>query len=683
MAKFLASCQKPIAFRLALFSLFVFSLWLRQAFPISAIGQAVHDDLLFVRFAASIGQGDWLGAYGNMTHAKGVLYSIFLLLNHATGLPLKITEHLVYLLSALYFSSTLGTCFRSRWVVLLTFGLLAFIPSAWAPLLGGRVVREGLYVSLTLLLLALALRCFVLPAEGSHSMRAEIGAKWRSLVLLGLMAGMFWLTREEGVWLVPAVGICFVYWLGRNLPPLNALGFPTGRLLVITIALPLIPFLLVVGTINAINFHWYGVFRNNDFRSADFQAAYGAISRIKPQSWQRYVVFPRDAREKAYLFSAAARELQPYLEGDGGEMWRKIGCTQTGMSPCPEILSGWFVWALRDAVAAAGHYRSATDAQAFYLRLAREINEGCERNPEACFAPRQSLLPPWRGHFVADTLVASWHVLSTLATFRGLGVGILPSGGSDRQLALFELVTNGPLASREGPTGEGYQGYVVSDGSYTLAIDHNTARLGAQLTTGSGSEAAGAAVGEARTVRFFLNARCEPLPCELRIDRLEQPPVSIRLDPSIPPGLLYENSGVRVVFQGRRPAATQLAVPVVSPRDYVRKEIAQAIAVQEARVAAAGIPISLIVWLSAVVVSVRRRAIHPGSIALTVLLAAVSTRVTLLGFLEATSIPSNNMLYLSPVAPLTLALVPCALALVIAMARSGTRSQPPLGSELE
>jgi len=34
-----------------------------------------------------------------------------------------------------------------------------------------------------------------------------------------------------------------------------------------------------------------------------------------------------------------------------------------------------------------------------------------------------------------------------------------------------------------------------------------------------------------------------------------------------------------------------------------------------------------------------------------VLAAALGTRVVLLGFLEATSIPGNNMLYLSPVAP--------------------------------
>ena len=41
----------------------------------------------------------------------------------------------------------------------------------------------------------------------------------------------------------------------------------------------------------------------------------------------------------------------------------------------------------------------------------------------------------------------------------------------------------------------------------------------------------------------------------------------------------------------------------------------------------------------------------------TALAAAIVTRVVLLGFLEATSIPSNNMLYLFPVVPIAMAMV--------------------------
>src|SRR5689334_1662335 len=84
-------------------TVFAVSLWIRMAFPANAIGFAIYDDGLFVRQAAEMGLGHWLGTYNNLTHAKGIVYSAFLLLNHATGLPLKFSEQALYLAAALFF----------------------------------------------------------------------------------------------------------------------------------------------------------------------------------------------------------------------------------------------------------------------------------------------------------------------------------------------------------------------------------------------------------------------------------------------------------------------------------------------------------------------------------------------------------------------------------------------------
>jgi len=219
--------------------------------------------------------------------------------------------------------------------------------------------------------------------------------------------------------------------------------------MLIFLATPAIAFSLVVGAVNTVNYYHYGRFQNNEFRSADFQAAYGALSRIEPAQWTPYVVFPQDAREKAYSVSAAARELKPFFEGEGGERWRKAGCEQTGKTPCPEILAGWFMWALRDAVAAAGYYRNASEASAFYWRLEREVNAACDRGDIPCGSKKKSLIPPWHPEYFAETLAASRMVFSNLITLGNTPVRIEPSIGSEQQLALFKLVTNGPLASRE------------------------------------------------------------------------------------------------------------------------------------------------------------------------------------------------------------------------------------------
>src|SRR5437879_2312228 len=51
------------------------SVLLRNALPVLALGPAMHDDLLFVRLAEYLQGGRWLGAYDNLTLAKGAFYS--------------------------------------------------------------------------------------------------------------------------------------------------------------------------------------------------------------------------------------------------------------------------------------------------------------------------------------------------------------------------------------------------------------------------------------------------------------------------------------------------------------------------------------------------------------------------------------------------------------------------------
>ena len=159
--------RSTAGFYAALTLIGMLSLWLRGAFPVVALADAGHDDLLFVRMAAYIGMGNWLGDYNNLTHSKGAAYPIFLLLNHASGLPVKFTEHAIYLAAALFLSSLIGKVYGRRLAFIASFVLLAFMPVAWNPETGGRIVREGFYVGLGVFLFALAVQCFVLSKSES------------------------------------------------------------------------------------------------------------------------------------------------------------------------------------------------------------------------------------------------------------------------------------------------------------------------------------------------------------------------------------------------------------------------------------------------------------------------------------------------------------------------------------
>jgi hypothetical protein len=548
---------RPRIYLYTLGFLALLSLWLRMAYPIMALGPAGHDDQLFVKLAGLMGQGKWLGPYDNLTHAKGIAFSVFMLLNHVTGLPLKFTEHVLYLGAALLFATTLGQIFRSRWCAVVAFALVAFSPIPLSAGVGGRVVRENFYVSMALFMLALGLRCWVLPMAAavggaSVSLAEQLRRKWPILLLLGLVAGIFWLTREEGVWMAPSMAVLGAYWLWAHRSKLGSWKPALGFLVV-----PMLGAGLVVGAVNTANYVHYGVFRNNDFRSPDFQAGYGALARIRHDAWQRYVVFPHDARQRAYAMSPAAAELKPSFEGPVGEFWRGAGCGPAPTVQCPEILSGWFMWALRDAVAHAGYYRDARSARNFYKRLAREIDAACQQQPADCLPARQSLVPPWQTSYLDLTLQASADVFRTLATLGGARPSVGRSEGTPQQLAAFAFATNDTLAS--------------------------TADANAQQNAPFGG------------------------------------------------------------------------------RDAARHNLANRLARVEATVSSIGLPLALSLWLLWCVSAAIRRKIDVPLVIATALAAAVVSRVVLLGFLEATSIPSNNMLYLGPVVPMSLLLLPTVL----------------------
>ena len=309
------------------------------------------------------------GALRQPGPGQGGVLPLFIALASFAAVPLKVLEQCLYLAASALVSALVLRRTGDRWLGTLLFALLALSPVLWNPHLS-RVLREGIYGSLALLIVTLTV-AVAFPAAPRDARRGVLlgGA-------LGTVGGAFWLTREEGVWLLPALGIVLLIALVKLWVERRA-GVPSRRARLLDLGVPLLTAALCFGASNALvawlNASHYGVFETNEFKSASFQRGYGALSRIRPAEWRRYVVFPADSRQRAYDASPAARELAPAFEGPNGAGWRRAGCEQMWIpaESCPEILSGWFMWALRDAVALAGHYRSAAAAADFYGRLGR------------------------------------------------------------------------------------------------------------------------------------------------------------------------------------------------------------------------------------------------------------------------------------------------------------------------
>lgn len=428
-----ASAAFPSCARFSFVILALTKLWLVGGQTVFAIGYALHDDRLFLNLANALLAHGWLGHYNNLTLAKGLFYPLWIATTFILGVPLLLSQHLLYIAACAIFVIAVRPVLPRPAMLLPVYAILLFNPLSYTDGAMTRVLREGIYPALTMLVIAYAIGLLV---RHSHPMKNL--AFWASG--LGFSLSAFWLTREEGIWIMPSI--------------LIIVGFATVRIwqtkpidwrrLSLLCVVPFVIWVIAIGTIAGINKACYGVFTTGEIKSRSFLSAYGALLRVKHSHWHPYIHVPKETRESIYKISPAFAELRPFLEGDMGKGWSVHGCK--ALSVCEDIAGGWFMWALRDAVAAAGHYESGASAANYYRRLASEINAACADRKLDCFAKRASLMPPWRGEYTQPLLNTIVRASVFLARFEGFNANPSPSEGSEESLMLFRDLTRGRLS---------------------------------------------------------------------------------------------------------------------------------------------------------------------------------------------------------------------------------------------
>jgi hypothetical protein len=383
----------------ALTLLTLFKLWLDSGLGIKAESAPAWawDDALYVRLAGSLLSGDWLGPYDQFTLSKSPLYPAWLALVHSLGVPLLVAQSALYAAVGLLLLRELPGAGMGRGSLLPVYGLYLFNPFVEI-----RVLREGVYASLLVLLFASLLRLRRGLSEGTRG--ATVGA-----TLLGVALAAIWLTREEGLLVLPAVGMFYLaFFAGLRKPG------PTPR---VTRLLTLLAPFLVLGAatlgVCLANAHRYGVFAITEQGSSAFASAFGSMMRVEQTRPIPYVLVPWEVRKELYHVSPALASIQPFLDGTQGStlgsarfMWIFNPCDAP--LPCPEYAGLFFMWAFRQAASDAGYHRSGEDAMRFYGSVADEISRACETGALRCGPPRNSIVPPWRPFYapaLAQTLV--------------------------------------------------------------------------------------------------------------------------------------------------------------------------------------------------------------------------------------------------------------------------------------
>lgn len=407
-------------------------LWLAGDLGLTVYGNAMHDDGLFATQAHSIMEGRWLGDYGEVTLSKGPVYPLFLAAVGRAGVPLQQAQAALHAVACLVFVFALRPLVPRAGARVLLFAVLLFDPQMLSAAAVGRVLRTGIQPALVLLALGGAIGLAVRMRRGPAAR-----AGWAALT--GVAWAAFWYSREEGVWLVPsavlvlgaaAIGV----WRDREQRRWRRLAVLLSPLLAVGCA---------SGALRLVNNHFYGAPVAVEFTSGSFPAAYGALMRILPSVRDPLVQVPRETRERAYVASPAFAQLRPWLDGEYGGGWVNYGWEGIDRPEAQrDIRAGWLPWALRGAAAAAGHYGDPKAAEAYWRRVATELNDACDKGRLAAVGRRSGFAPLWHRTMAGPLWRAFCSAADLVVSARGARVWRDPSSGSPEQLALFATVTH-------------------------------------------------------------------------------------------------------------------------------------------------------------------------------------------------------------------------------------------------
>ncbi len=333
-----------------------------QMIHIYAIDSAPIDDGCVFLAAQSILNGNWLGDYSWVTLGKNMFFSIYIVLLNQLHIPYLIANQLLYLAVTVFTVISLRPVIKNIWAKLILFTVIWFSPFSWAQFTL-RVYRDSIFPQLVLLFFA-GIIGFCLRREQPVKRQIPFA------LAAGLGFGLSWLTREDAYWIFP-FGFC------AALVYAFAVAFNEGSIkkaAIKIISVPLLSFavgMILVGSYCTANYFKYGIFATNDYYSSGFSSAMAAMVRADTDIPHDHNLVCKDTREKLYGVSPSLAKLKPFIENEN--VYNSYGNKETG-----EIGSAGICWAIRKAAQDAGFAESATEADAFFSDIAREINAACD-----------------------------------------------------------------------------------------------------------------------------------------------------------------------------------------------------------------------------------------------------------------------------------------------------------------
>ncbi|CAH2792265.1 MAG: hypothetical protein CBHOC_2744 [uncultured Caballeronia sp.] len=599
----------------------------------------MHDDGLFIKLGEYLARGQWLGSFDQLTLAKGPGYPMFLAVNAWIGTSVSVSETLL-LLGA--------TALTFRYIkaifVLPNAAAAGFIFTVCCPILYfSLILRDAIYPSQTLLIFALSLSLAFLN-----------DARWlkflKSLVL-GAITAWFWLTREEGIWILPPMGVlilsAILYSCSKQRTLRILFSFGLGLLVV----------LACQSLYKAINDRYYGYPVAVDVKEKNFVSALDALQSVHSGPTISMVPVTRNMRIAVRQVSPTFASIADYFDPPNGTPWQ-YGC-KFYPNTCGDIAGGWFIWALRDAAAQKGHYQSPRAASDFFGAMAQEIHDACARNKLRCgknWIPYMPRLSPAQARQLPASL---WSGVSALM-FSDTTFNLASSTGDDQSLWAASRFLGSPpynLSVQQTVTNTYLlQGWYLAPGGAWLSArfwaDSTDASEVVDIPRSANPDlAAGFKDPNANLSRFDFRVTCaNPCPIIFSAHSIEVGPVNLeslagsRLQRSLGDGTLNFDTTAKMPRVDAPDFRSGFSERWVLASVHLYERLMKPLTV-----------LSLFALVASVIIRVvfdRASLLSPTMSIPAVVWIFIATRLLLLALIDVSSFPAIRETYLSPLYPL-------------------------------
>lgn len=423
---------KNNAFMIFMIGLALVRLALTSNIPIIALPGQIYDDDMMVNMAVNIRAGNWLGDYTSDVLVKGPFFPFLLAVINLFGCSYINIMNVIYVLACIYFIYTIKDSFQSKISLGFIYVLLLFNPVSYAFWTLQRVYRNGITLAQVLIIIGSMFACYQRREKKASSMLpfAVIG---------GLTLASLWLTREDGIWILPFI-LVVITLLIISILFQNRKGkkIQWNRKVVTKLMVAILPMLLLILSLQAVklvNYAKYGIYAYNEINDGYFGKVIKTMYRVKTDEDIPYVTVTRNKIKVLYENSPTLKSIEPELE-EMLNAWdhndRHPGDTQ--------VEDGWFWWALKGAVENAGKYENAQMSNEFYQKVYDELQEAIKQGKlKTGMSMPSTLMSPWKKEYFMQLPIEMAKTCYFIANFKDVET---VNGASEANARKFNGITN-------------------------------------------------------------------------------------------------------------------------------------------------------------------------------------------------------------------------------------------------